>query len=56
VCQKLYITHIHGTFDCDATFPPFEDEFESIGASEEHREEGIIYHFEEYEPKNAPNP
>jgi len=54
-CEKIYVTHVHGTFDCDATFPPFEGAFESVETSEEHKEEAIVYHFEEYRRKNTPN-
>jgi dihydrofolate reductase len=50
-CEKLYVTHIHDDFNCDTVFPPFEDAFESIQASEPMSENKIAFHFEEYERK-----
>ncbi len=45
-CEKLYVTHVHGDFNCDAVFPPFEDAFESTQSSEEVSENKITFHFE----------
>jgi len=47
-CQKLYVTRIHGKFDCDAFFPDFSDTFTKKQSSINHNEGPIIYHFEEY--------
>jgi dihydrofolate reductase len=47
-CVKLYITRVHGKFDCDTFFPPFEAGFEKIVSLNNHNEGPIIYHFEEY--------
>ncbi len=52
-CEKLYVTHVHGDFECDTFFPPFLDDFQSIGASEEVVERGATFHFEEYARKSA---
>ncbi|MCK5012677.1 MAG: dihydrofolate reductase [Candidatus Omnitrophica bacterium] len=52
-CEKLYVTHIHSEFDCDAFFPPFEDIFESIQISEESKEGMMTYHFQEYKRKDG---
>jgi len=52
-CQKLYVTHIHNTFDCDTVFPPFEDAFESVRVFQDKKEDGGTYHFEEYERKKT---
>ena len=52
-CEKLYVTHIHNDFDCDTFFPPFENMFEPIQASDECKEGLITYHFEEYKRKNG---
>ncbi len=51
-CEKLYVTHIHSDFECDAVFPPFDDTFESIGTSEPLSESQMTYHFEEYDRKH----
>ena len=52
-CEKLYITHVHNTFNCDTFFPSFNDAFKSVQASEEHKEDLITYHFEEYKRRNG---
>ncbi|MBN1869583.1 MAG: dihydrofolate reductase [Candidatus Omnitrophica bacterium] len=52
-CEKLYVTHIHREFDCDAFFPSFEDKFVSIRSSDEMKEGPITYHFQEYKRKDG---
>ncbi|MDE1920753.1 MAG: dihydrofolate reductase [Candidatus Omnitrophica bacterium] len=48
LCQKLYVTHVKGAFDCDAFFPPISRQFMPISASEEYEEGGASFHFSEY--------
>ena len=52
-CQKLFVTQIHNSFDCDAFFPEFNDQYVKTKESTHHNEGPLIYHFEEYE-KNLP--
>ena len=51
-CQKLYITKVQGTFNCDAFFPEFSEQFSKVSESTPHNEGPIAYHFEEYERKS----
>lgn len=48
LCQKLYITHVQGDFNCDVFFPPISRQFFPINASEECCEGGIHFHFSDY--------
>jgi len=48
-CKKLYITHIHHTFDCDTFFPEFEQQFKQNTTSKTLQENGIPYYFAEYQ-------
>jgi dihydrofolate reductase len=47
-CRKLYITHVHKTFDCDVFFPEFHNIFKLINKSSIFTENGIRYFFAEY--------
>lgn len=51
-CQKLYITQVHGTYECDAFFPDFMQDFDKAQSSSDHSEDSVTYHFEEYERKS----
>lgn len=48
LCQKLYVTHVQGEYDCDAFFPPISQQFFPISASEQYQEDGITFHFSDY--------
>lgn len=48
-CEKMYLTEIDGTFDCDTFFPEFDEEtFKKVSASEPHEENGIKFTFVVY--------
>jgi len=51
-CQKLYITRIQGSFNCDVFFPGFDESFDKVSTSSPHNEGPVTYQFEEYERKN----
>ena len=49
-CDKLYITEIDATFECDTFFPEFsEEEFQEISRSDTIEENGISYDFVVYQ-------
>ncbi len=48
MCQKLYLTHVKGDFNCDAFFPPISQQFFPTSATEEASENSISYHFADY--------
>jgi dihydrofolate reductase len=50
-CQKLYVTQVHKSFNCDVFFPEFKSRFVKTQESTHHNEGPLIYHFEEYELK-----
>jgi len=52
-CNKLYVTQVHGSYNCDVFFPNFSDDFTKVKSSTPHNEGPIIYHFEEFERKNV---
>jgi len=52
-CQKLYVTRIQGSFNCDVFFPDFDKNFNKVNSSTPHNEGPITYQFEEYERKNS---
>ena len=47
-CQKLYVTHLKGHFQCDAFFPAIHKQFVLISASEVQAEGKLNFHFCEY--------
>jgi dihydrofolate reductase len=48
LCRKLYITHVLGTYGCDAFFPEFSSRFKLISKSSTFIENSISYCFAEY--------
>ena len=48
-CQRIYITHIHHSFNCDTFFPPYKDLFIERQSSPVQKEGSIFYHFSVYE-------
>jgi len=44
-CNRLYITEIDSTFDCDVFLPDFKSTFTQKSVSERHVENGIEYSF-----------
>ena len=52
-CTKIYVTRVQGSFNCDAFFPEFTDQFTKVSSSSPHNEGPIAYHFEEYERKSS---
>ncbi len=53
-CQKLYITHLLQSLQCDTFFPPFEDTFKCTHKSARLNENGITYYFAEYLRRENP--
>jgi len=51
-CRKLYVTQIQGSFNCDAFFPDFRENFNKVSSSASHNEGLVTYQFEEYERKS----
>ncbi len=48
-CDRLYITHIHKSFDADRFFPEIKTaEWESVDVSETFEENGIAFHYTTY--------
>ena len=50
-CEKIYLTQISKTFDCDTFFPAFKDQFEEKSRSMQHNEGPIDYYFAEFQRK-----
>ena len=49
-CSRLYITHIHKSFDADRFFPEIAPEtWKAIDVSEPIEENGITFHYTTYE-------
>ncbi len=48
-CEKVYLTEIEGTFDCDTFFPELPRGFNKVMESEPREEMGIRYVFSVYE-------
>lgn len=49
-CQRIYLTEIHGKFDCDTFFPKFDKNiFKKISHSELQEENGVQFEFAVYE-------
>lgn len=48
LCNTLYITQIHKTFDCDSFFPSYKEKFNLSEQSELFEEHGIKYQFEKW--------
>jgi dihydrofolate reductase len=51
LCERLFVTHILQSFDCDTYFPTFTDRFEKFRASYYLTEDSITYYFAEYRKK-----
>ena len=47
--DKLYITHILSSFECDTKFPSFEANFKQTLVSETQQENGLSFYFSQYE-------
>lgn len=47
-CQKIYITHILVSLDCDAFFPPFKFQFEQVSSTSISKSNSLQYYFAEY--------
>lgn len=48
-CEKIYLTHVEGDFNCDAFFPKIDETvFEKVFESKPRRENGITYRFAKY--------
>jgi len=45
LCQRLYVTHVQGNYDCDAFFPPISKDFFLISASEQFEDAGFSFQF-----------
>ncbi len=54
-CEKLYLTQINTSFECDTFFPDFEGRFKRKTVSETFWENGISYCFSEYEQRVRPS-
>jgi len=52
-CQKLLITQIQGSFNCDVFFPDFLQDFDKLSSSALHNDGPVSYQFEEYERKSS---
>lgn len=51
-CKRLYITHIHKSFDADRFFPEIKaDEWNAVDVGEVLEENGIEFHYVTYEHK-----
>lgn len=51
-CKRLYITHIHKSFDADRFFPEIKaDEWDAVDIGETLEENGIEFHYVTYERK-----
>lgn len=51
-CKRLYITHIHKSFDADRFFPEIKaDEWNAVDVGEVLEENGIEFHYVTYERK-----
>lgn len=50
-CNKLYVTHVAGDYHCDTFFPAFADQFCKTFSGPSKIENGIQYHFAEYQLK-----
>ncbi|HSA30621.1 MAG TPA: dihydrofolate reductase [Candidatus Omnitrophota bacterium] len=44
-CRILYLTVIHGLFECDAFFPEIPSDFKIISSEDPQSEQGTIFHF-----------
>lgn len=47
-CRKIYLTKIHGVFDCDVFLPPFFEQFKETFRSGPFKEHSTEYFFVEY--------
>jgi dihydrofolate reductase/thymidylate synthase len=47
-CEKLHLTHIKASFDCDRFFPPLPSSFKETSRSEVIKEGNISYFFSTY--------
>jgi len=52
-CQKLFITHIHQSFNCDTFFPAYQSQFVENRSSTVQVENNIEYHFSVYNRRLA---
>ena len=48
-CEKLYLTHIQSSFNCDTFFPDFKKEFKLASKTELRSENGLEYYFSIYQ-------
>ena len=50
--DELYLTQVHGDFDCTRHFPAYKDMFRLVQQAEVIRENGIDFHYEIWENGN----
>ncbi|MDR0517108.1 MAG: dihydrofolate reductase [Fibromonadaceae bacterium] len=46
LCQKLYITRVHGTFEGNTYMPEFENDFHRTGITKNFKDEQNIYDYD----------
>lgn len=51
-CERIIITRVHATFDCDTFLVPFEQAFELKHSDGPHQDEAASYTFETYERRS----
>ncbi|MEK9658292.1 MAG: dihydrofolate reductase [bacterium] len=45
-CQKIYVTYVEKTYDCDCFFPKIPEDFSRLHRSGAHEDQGIGYEFQ----------
>lgn len=50
-CQRIYLTLMDSSFNCDIFFPSFENEFEEISSSAKQKENNLSYFFKIFRKK-----
>ncbi len=48
-CERVYLTRIEGSFDCDTFLPELDTAFRQTGSTERHEENGVGYAFQTWE-------
>lgn len=51
LADELYLTRVHGDFNCTKFFPQFEQDFERVSKEKDITENGISFHFETWKRK-----
>lgn len=52
-CTRVYLTRVHGRFDCDVFLPAFETRFRRVAADGPHHEGALSYTFETYDAERG---